>query len=283
MSMAGKTVLVTGATSGIGQATALELARQGANVCIVARNKSKGETVLEEIKKATGNTKLELFVADLSSMNEVRRMAQEFKAKHSRLDVLVNNAGGVYDTRQTTADGLEYTFAFNHLASFLLTNLLLETLKASTPSRIINVSSNAQANGKIDFDDLMGEKRYSSFGAYSASKLANVMFTYALTRRLSGTGVTVNTLHPGLVGTNFGSNAKSALWRGVASLAKAFSMPPERGAETTIYLASSSDVEGVSGRYFDKKKAVASSAASHDETAQEHLWVESAKLVGLTP
>jgi retinol dehydrogenase 14 len=282
MSMAGKTVLVTGATSGIGQATALELARQGANVCIVARNKSKGETVLEEIKRTTGNTKLELFVADLSSMKEVRRLAQEFKAQHARLDVLVNNAGGVYDTRQTTADGLEYTFAFNHLASFLLTSLLLDTLKASAPSRIVNVSSGAQANGKIDFDDLMGEKRYSSFDAYSASKLANVMFTYALARRLSGTGVTVNTLHPGLVGTNFGSNAKSLLWRGVASLAKTFSMPPERGAETTIFLASSSDVAGVSGKYFDKKKAVASGAVSHDEVAQERLWAESAKLVGLT-
>jgi NAD(P)-dependent dehydrogenase (short-subunit alcohol dehydrogenase family) len=276
--MAGKTVLVTGATSGIGKATALELARQRANVCIVARNKSKGETVLEEIKKATGNTKLELFVADLSSMNEVRRLALEFKAQHARLDVLVNNAGGVYDTRQTTTDGLEYTFAFNHLASFSLTSLLLDTLKASAPSRIINVSSGAQANGKIN---LMGEKRYSSFAAYSASKLANVMFTYALARRLSGMGVTVNTLHPGLVGTNFGSNAKSALWRGVASLAKAFSMPPEKGAETTIYLASSSEIQGVSGKYFDKKKAVASSAASHDEVAQERLWAESEKLVGL--
>jgi retinol dehydrogenase 14 len=213
-------------------------------------------------------------------MNDVRWLAQEFTAKHTRLEVLLNNAGGVYDTRQTTIDGFEYTFAFNHLAYFLLTNLLLDTLKASAPSRIVNVSSGAQANGKIDFDDLMGEKRYSSFAAYSASKLANVMFTYALARRLSGTGVTVNALHPGLVGTNFGSNAKSLLWRGVASLAKAFAMPPERGAETIIYLASSSDVEGVSGKYFDKK-AVASSAASHDEAVQERLWAASAKLVGL--
>ena len=210
--MAGKTVLVTGATGGIGKATALELARQDANICIVARNKIKGETVLEEIRNSTGNAKLELFIADLSSMNDVRRLAQEFITKHARLDVLVNNAGGVYDTHQTTIDGFEYTFAFNHLAYFLLTNLLLDTLRESAPSRIINVSSGAQANGKLDFDDLMGEKHYSSFSAYSASKLANVMFTYALARRLSGTGVTVNALHPGLVGTNFGSNAKGALW-----------------------------------------------------------------------
>jgi retinol dehydrogenase 14 len=281
MGMTGKTVLITGATGGIGKVTALELARQGANVCIVARNQAKGQAVLEEIKKATGNANLELFAGDLSSMKDVRRMVQEFKAKHSRLDVLINNAGGVYDTRQTTIDGLEYTFAFNHLAYFLLTNLLLDTLKASAPSRIVNVSSGAQANGKINFDDLMGEQRYSSFGAYSASKLANVMFTYALARRLAGTGVTVNALHPGVVGTNFGSNAKSALWRGVASLAKAFAMPPERGAETSVYLASSGEVEGVSGQYFDKKKAVASSALSHDEAAQERLWVESERLVGL--
>jgi retinol dehydrogenase 14 len=281
MGMTGKTVLVTGATNGIGKFTALELARQGANVCVVARNKSKGEATLEEIKKATGNTNLELFVGDLSSLNDVRRVAQEFKGKHSRLDVLVNNAGGVFDARQTTTDGLEYTFAFNHLAYFLLTNLLLDTLRASAPSRIVNVSSGAQANGKINFDDLMGERRYSSSGAYSTSKLANVMFTYALARRLAGTGVTVNALHPGLVGTNFGSNAKSALWRGVASLAKAFAMPPEKGAQTSVYLASSNEVEGVTGQYFDKKKAVASSALSHDEAAQERLWVESERLVGL--
>jgi retinol dehydrogenase 14 len=281
MSMAGKTVLVTGATGGIGKATALELARQSASVCIVARDKTKGEAVLEEIRTATGNTKLELFVADLSSMNDVRRVAQEFKAKHTKLDVLVNNAGGSFDTRQTTIDGLEYTFAFNHLAYFLLTNLLLDVLKANTPSRIINVSSGAQANGKIDFDDLMAEKRYASFNAYSASKLANVMFTYALARRLAGTGVTVNALHPGLVGTGFGSNAKSALWRGLAALVKVFAMSPQKGAETSVYLASSNEVKGISGKYFDQKKPVASSAASHDETAQERLWLESARLVGL--
>jgi retinol dehydrogenase 14 len=279
--MTGKTVLITGATGGIGKVTALELARMGANVCIVARNKTKGEAVLEEIRKATGNASLELFVGDLSSMKDVRRVAQEFKAKHSRLDVLVNNAGGVYDTRQTTADGLEYTFAFNHLAYFLLTNLLLDTLKASAPSRIVNVSSAAQANGKIDFDDLMGEKRYSAFGAYSASKLANVMFTYALARRLKGAGVTVNALHPGLVGTGFGTNASNPIWRGAIALFKVFMLSPDKGAQTTVYLASSNEAEGVTGKYFDKKKAVPSSAASMDETAQERPWAESAKLVGL--
>jgi NAD(P)-dependent dehydrogenase (short-subunit alcohol dehydrogenase family) len=280
--MTGKTVLVTGATNGIGKVTALELARQGANVCIVARNESKGKTTLEEIKQATGNANLELFVGDLSSMKDVRRVAQEFKAKHDKLYVLVNNAGGVFDTRQTTADGLEYTFAFNHLAYFLLTNLLLDTLKASAPSRVVNVSSAAQANGKINFDDLMGEKRYSGFGAYSASKLANVMFTYALARRLKGTGVTVNVLHPGVVGTGFGANSKSPIWRGALALFKVFTLSPDQGAQTTVYLASSDQVEGVTGQYFDKKKAVPSSALSMDEAAQERLWAESAKLVGLT-
>jgi NAD(P)-dependent dehydrogenase (short-subunit alcohol dehydrogenase family) len=279
--MAGKTVLVTGATGGIGKVTALELARMGATVVLVARNKAKGQGVLEEIQKASGNSKLELLVGDLSSMSEVRRVAQEFKAKHNRLEVLVNNAGGVFDTRQTTADGYEYTFAFNHLAYFLLTHLLLDTLKAGAPSRIVNVSSGAQASGKLDFDDLMGQKQYSSFNAYSASKLANVMFTYELARQLSGSGVTVNALHPGFVGTNFGSNAKSTLWRGVAALAKAFAMPPEKGAQTTLYLASSAEVEGISGKYFDRKKAVASSQASYNEAAQQRLWAESAKLVGL--
>lgn len=280
--MLGKTVLVTGATSGIGKATALELARMGATVVLVARNRAKGQAVVEEIQKASGNSKLELLVGDLSSMEQVRLVAQEFKAKHNRLEVLVNNAGGVFDTRQTTTDGHEYTFAFNHLAYFLLTNLLLETLKASAPSRIVNVSSGAQASGKLDFDDLMGQQRYSSFSAYSASKLANVMFTYTLARQLSGTGVTVNALHPGFVGTNFGSNAKSPLWRGIAALAKAFAMSPEKGAQTTLYLASSAEVESISGKYFDRKKAVASSPASYDEAAQERLWAVSAKLVGLT-
>jgi retinol dehydrogenase 14 len=280
--MTGKTVLVTGATNGIGKVTALELARQGANVCLVARNKAKGEMVLEEIRKATGNANCELFIGDLSSMKDVRRVAQEFKAKHDRLHALVNNAGGVFDTRQTTVDGLEYTFAFNHLAYFLLTNLLLDRLKASAPSRVVNVSSAAQANGKINFDDLMGEKRYSGFGAYSASKLANVMFTYALSRRLSGTGVTVNALHPGVVGTGFGTNSKNPIWRGAIALFKVFTLSPEKGAETTVYLASSSEVEGVTGKYFDKKKAVPSSGLSMDEAAQERLWAESAKLVRLT-
>jgi retinol dehydrogenase 14 len=281
MNMTGKTVLVTGATNGIGKVTALELARQGANISIVARNEAKGKATLGEIGNATGNANLELLVGDLSSMNDVRRVAQEFKAKHTKLHVLVNNAGGVFDTRQTTADGLEYTFAFNHLAYFLLTNLLLDTLKASAPSRIVNVSSAAQANGKIDFDDLMGEKRYSGFGAYSASKLANVMFTYALARKLSGTGVTVNALHPGMVATGFGSNSQSGLWRAVMPLVKLFGLSPDKGAQTTVYLASSGEVEGVTGQYFDKKKAVPSSAASQDEAAQERLWVESARLVGL--
>jgi retinol dehydrogenase 14 len=279
--MNGKTVLVTGATNGIGEVAALELARMGASVCIVARNRAKGEAVLEEIEKATGNANLELFVADLSSMNDVRRVAEEFKAKHPRLDVLINNAGGWFDKPQTTADGLEYTFAFNHLAYFLLTNLLLDALKQSAPSRIVNVSSEAQSNGKINFDDLQSERKYSSFSAYSQSKLANVMFTYALARRLEGSGVSVNALHPGFVNTGFGDNS-SGFVRLVFPLIKRFAITPEQGADTMIYLASSPDVEGVTGRYFDKRKPKASSAISNDRDAQEKLWDASAKLVKLS-
>lgn len=277
----GKTVLITGATNGIGKAAATELARMGATVVITARDLHKGQATLEEIRSKTGNSNLDLLVADLSSQAEVRRLAAEFKAKYSRLDVLINNAGGFFDVRKTTVEGIEYTFAFNHLAYFLLTNLLLDLLKQSAPSRIINVSSDAQSGAKLNFGDLQMEQRYGSFTAYGQSKLANVMFTYALARRLEGTGVTVNALHPGVVNTGFGDNSQSALIRGVMWLFKRFTLSPERGAETSVYLASSPEVEGVTGKYFDKKRAKPSNPASYDEAAQERLWDISAKMTGL--
>ncbi len=281
--MKGKVILITGATNGIGKATATELARLGATVVITARDLAKGHATLEEIRSKTGNSKLDLLLADLSSQAEVRRLAAEFKTKYSRLDVLINNAGGYFDTRTTTIDGLEYTFAFNHLAYFLLTNLLLDVLKGSAPSRIVNVSSDAQAGAKLNFDDLQGEKRYS-FAAYGQSKLANVMFTYELARRLEGTGVSANVLHPGLVSTGFGSNSKSVLMRGMMGLIglfKPFMLPPERGAQTSVYLASSPEVEGVSGKYFDKKQAKPSNPVSYDQAAQKRLWDISAELTKL--
>ncbi|WP_218916426.1 SDR family oxidoreductase [Calidithermus chliarophilus] len=281
--MGAKTVLVTGATSGIGKQTALELARMGATVVLVARDRARGRAALEEIGAKTGNENLELLVADLSAQADVRRLAAEFKRRHDRLHVLVNNAGGIFTARRTTADGLEYTFAFNHLAYFLLTNLLLDVLKASAPARVVNVSSGAQGMAKLDFDDLQGEKRYNPQAAYNRSKLANVLFTYALARRLEGTGVSANVLHPGVVRTNFGRVDTPWLWRVMFPLIDPFMRSPEKGAETPVYLASSPEVEGVSGKYFADRKAVRSNPLSYDEAVQERLWRVSEELTGLRP
>lgn len=200
MSMTGKTVLITGATNGIGKAAALELARQGAHVALVARDAQRGQATLEEIKRVTGNANLEVYTADLSKQADVRRLATEFTATHRNLDVLLNNAGGLFETRLETDDGLEMTFALNHLAYFLLTNLMLETLKRTPKARVVNVASAAQGMGRINFDDLQS-KRYSRWTAYSMSKLANVVFTYALAHKLAGSGVTANAMHPGMVAT----------------------------------------------------------------------------------
>ena len=280
--MDGKTVLITGATNGIGKVAALELAKKGATVVIVGRNPAKTAETVAEIKAQSGNSNVDSIVADLSSMAEVRKVAEAFKAKHSRLDVLINNAGAIFADRQETVDGYEMTFAFNHLAYFLLTNLLLDTLRASAPSRIVSVSSDAHTGGKINFDDLNAKNSYGMLGmsAYSNSKLANVMFTYELARRLEGTGVTANVLHPGLVNTGFAKN-NGGLMRFAMRILASFSLTPEQGADTIIYLASSPDVEGVTGKYWDKRKAVKSIDASYDVSAQQRLWTVSQQLTGL--
>ena len=210
--MAGRTVLVTGGTSGIGRATALGLATMGAHVAITGRDRVRTEDAAREIR-AAGGGQVDVFVADLSSQSEVRRLADEVLHRLSRIDVLVNNVGGYWNTRHVTADGLERTFALNHLAPFLLTNLLLDRLKQSAPARVVTVSSNAQATGRIDFDDLQGEQSYSGARAYSQSKLANVLFTYELARRLKGTSVTANALHPGVVSTSFGAEDPASVQR----------------------------------------------------------------------
>src|SRR6266545_3993807 len=197
--MNGKICLITGGTNGIGKSTAQGLARMGATVVIVGRNAQKTSRVVEEIRAASGNKNVDSLLADLSSQQEVRRLAREFKSKYSRLHVLLNNAGGFFMRRQLSVDGIEMTFAFNHLAYFLLTNLLLDTVKASAPARIINVSSAAHKSGKIEFDNLQGERSYNGFAAYGNSKLANILFTIELARRLEGTSITVNALHPGMV------------------------------------------------------------------------------------
>lgn len=280
--MKGKTVLITGGTNGIGKAAALEIAKQGATVIIVGRDKTKTEAVANELRTASGNKSVEFLLADLSSQKDIHKLASDFKAKHSRLDVLVNNAGGFFDKRKTTVDGLEYTFAFNHLGYFLLTNLLLDVLKASAPSRIVNVSSAAQAPGKIAWDDLQFSKNYGGMKAYYQSKLANVMFTYELAKRLGNTGVTVNALHPGVVNSGFGDGAKGFIGFAFGLIKRFQAISPEQGADTVIYLATSPEVEGVTGKYFDKRKPKQTNPISYDDAANKRLWEESTKLVKLT-
>jgi retinol dehydrogenase 14 len=222
---------------------------------------------------------VDVFVADMSSQAEVRRLAGEVLAAYPRLDVLLNNVGGFWAHRYETADGLEHTFALNHLAPFLLTGLLLDRLKASAPARVVTVSSGAQSMGKVDFDDLMGERKYSGQTAYNQSKLANVMFTYELARRLEGTGVTATALHPGMTSTAF--SAEDPALGLLVAVMRPFMKSPARGAETPIYLASSPEAEGVSGKYFANRKAKRSQASSYDVATVVRLWKVSADLVGL--
>src|SRR5215217_8099709 len=276
--MGKRVCLITGATSGIGKATAMGLANMGASVVMVARDRSRGEAALAEIKEGSANASVDLMLTDLSSQEDIRRLADEFKDAYPRLDVLINNAGVIRSKRVTSTDGIEMTFAVNHLAYFLLTNLLLDLLKASAPSRIVNVSSAEQRNGTIDFDNLQAEKGYKTAKAYGQSKLANILFTYELARRLEGTGVSANCLHPAAgVRTNLGSGVSGVFGFTVRALTPLMKSP-EKGAETSIYLASSPEVEGVSGAYFVKKAEARSSDASHDERTARRLWEVSAEL-----
>jgi NAD(P)-dependent dehydrogenase (short-subunit alcohol dehydrogenase family) len=272
--------MVTGATSGIGAVTAQALAQQGATVILVGRNLEKCADTVNRIKQQTGNSAVEFMQADLSAQKEVRQLAEQFKSRYQRLDVLVNNAGAIFLRRQETVDGIEMTFGLNHLNYFLLTNLLLDTIKASASARIINVSSRAHRRAQINFDDLQSRSRYNGQRAYGQSKLANVLFTYELARQLEGTGVTANALHPGVVATRFAMNNGPvvSLFMGLFHLA---ALSPEQGAQTSIYLATSPDVEGVTGKYFVEKKAVPSAPASYDTAAASRLWQVSAELTGL--
>lgn len=277
--MSEKVVLITGATNGIGKVTALELAKQGYTVVIVGRNPTKTQATVSEIKLESGSTKVDALIADLSSLAEVRKLAAEFRQRYARLDVLVNNAGAFYASRQESVDGYEMTLAVNHLAYFLLTNLLLDMLKASAPARIVNVSSDAHKGAKINFDDLQSTKGYGAqgFSTYGVSKLANIMFTYELARQLEGSGVTVNALHPGLVATGFGTN-NGGLMKLAMRFIHRFSISPEQGADTIIYLASSPEVEGITGKYWVKRKAIQSSDMSYNEADQKRLWDISAQM-----
>jgi retinol dehydrogenase-12 len=277
-SMAGKVCLITGATGGIGLITAQVLAAQGAKIVLVSRSAQKCEAAAVQIKASTGNDAVTYIAGDLSLMAQVRQVAEQFLARNDRLDVLINNAGAVFSSRQVTAEGYEMTMALNHLNYFYLTQLLQDRLLASAPARIVNVSSDAHKGGSINFDDLMSEKKYSAFGVYSMSKLANVMFTYELARRLEDSGVTANALHPGFVASNFG-RSNGGMWGALMPVVQLFAISPEKGAETTIHLAMSPAVEGVTGKYFVKKQPARSSAPSYDEAAQRRLWDASEQLV----
>ncbi|MFC5828261.1 SDR family oxidoreductase [Nonomuraea insulae] len=279
--MTGRTVLVTGGTAGIGRATALGLATMGARLAIVGRDPGRAEDAAREIR-AAGGGQADVFVADLTSQSQVRRLAGEVLERLSRIDVLINNAGGYWHTRHVTADGLERTFALNHLAPFLLTSLLLDRLEHSAPARVITVSSHAHTAGHIDFDDLQGERSYSGSRAYDQSKLANVLFTYELARRLRATSVTANALHPGVVSTSFGAEDPAGVQRLLVPFLRPFMKVPAQGAATSVHLASAPDLKEVTGGYFAGGKPRRSSKRSHDQAAAARLWHVSADLAGLT-
>ena len=278
--MAGKTVLVTGGTGGIGRATALGLATLGSRVAITGRDRSRAEEAAREIRALHG-VRVDVFVADLSSQAEVRRLADEACSRLHRIDVLVNNVGGYWHTRHVTVDGVERTLATNHLAPFLLTHLLLDRLKLSAPARVVTIASHAHTTGRIDFDDLQGARSYSGATAYNQSKLANVMFTYELARRLRTTSVTANAVHPGVVSTSLGAEDPGRTQRLLVPLMRPFMKSPADGAATSVHVASAPALEQVTGCYFAQRRAKRSSAGSHDEAVARRLWLVSAGLVGL--
>lgn len=278
--MKGKTCLVTGATSGIGEITARELARQGARVLVVGRSPERCAATIERIRRETGSDAVESMVADLSAQAEVRRLAEQVRGRCDRLDVLINNAGAMFLDRRESVDGIEMTLALNHLSYFILTNELLDLLRSSAPARIINVASDAHKGASIEFDDLQGRRRYGGWRAYQRSKLANILFTAELARRLEGTGVTVNTLHPGFVRTRFFQDFTGWIGFLMKLGASMVAITPEDGARTTIHLATSPEVEGVTGQYFVKSRPARSSPQSQDRAAAERLWRVSEELTG---
>ena len=269
--LSGKTIIVTGANSGISKFAARGLASMGASVTMVARSRERGEKALKEVQTASGSNNVRLMLCDLSSQVSIREFAAAFETENDRLDVLLNNAGSNYFKRHESVDGLELTFALNHMGYFVMTNLLLNIIKASAPARIVNVSSDEHRVDRIAFDDLQREQDYGT-NVYAETKLMNVLFTYDLARRLEGTGVTVNTMHPGFSRTNFGRRDNGFLGKFFVPVASLFGRSPERGAETAIYLASSPEVEGVTGKYFVDKQAVPSVDLSYDEAVQARMW-----------
>jgi len=282
-SMRGRICLVTGATSGIGKATALGLARQGATVVMVGRNQAKSEAARQEIQAASGNPEIDLLLADLASQASIRQLAATFLERYEHLHVLINNAGVFLTKRTLTVDGQEMTFAVNHLAPFLLTHLLLDRLKASTPARIVNVCSGSHYTGHIKLEDMQLERGYNVWRAYAQSKLAMLLCSYKLARQLEGSGVTLNCLNPGFISTNIGmGNVGPKLQTGAKVLLSRLGSSPEKGAQTSFYLAMSPEVEQMNGKYLDKLVLKQSSKDSYDQALQEHVWKESARLVNLS-
>lgn len=275
--MNGKVCLVTGASSGIGQVAAMELARMGATVVLLVRKRQRGEATRQAIMSQTGHAQVDLLVADFASLDAVRHAADEFLGRYQRLDVLLNNAGIYVSERRLSTDGFELTFAVNHLAPFLLTSLLLDCMQATGSARVVTVSSGAHMAASAKFNDVRAERGYNAFRAYADSKLANILFTYALARQLEGSQVTANCLHPGGVRTNFGADA-TGLFRVFFNLARPLMLSPEQGAQTSIYLASSPEVAGVNGKYFVNCRAQTSSPSSYDHTIQGQLWELSEQL-----
>ncbi len=277
--LSGRVILVTGANSGVGKATSIRLARMGAVLVMMARDPRRGEEALSEVKSASDNPHVHLMLCELASFADISRFVEQFSRRFERLDVLVNNAGIYLLRRRMSTDGLEKMLAVNHLAPFLLTNLLLDMLKKSAPARIVTVSSASHRIGRIALDDLQRQHRFRPNQVYGETKLMNILFTYELARRLEGSGVTANALHPGFVRTNLAQRENGWLVRLLAPLAFIFGASPEEGAETPVYLATSPEVQEVTGRYFVKKRAVRSAPITYDEEFQRQLWTISHRLV----
>lgn len=279
--MHGKTVVMTGATSGIGQVAAEKLAAMGARIVQVARSKSRGEAGMARLRQLGPGVEHRILYADLSRLSEMRRVAGEIAESEPHLDVLVNNAGAVFGSRHETEDGLERTFALNHLSYFVLTHGLRERLLASAPARVVNTSSDAHRGNRLDFDDLQSARKFRGFQAYGRTKLANILFTRELAGRLAGTGVTANAFHPGFVATRFGDESGGFLSYGIRFAKKLFALTPEQGAETLICLITSPEVENVTGQYFYKCRPSTPTREAQDDAAARRLWAESLKLAGL--
>jgi NAD(P)-dependent dehydrogenase (short-subunit alcohol dehydrogenase family) len=280
-SVTGKVIAITGATSGIGQVAAEKLAGMGARMVLVARDTARGEAVLARLRELGPGAAHTVHYADLTRLGEMKRVAAEIAVAEPRIDVLINNAGAMFGSRQLTEDGLERTFALNHVSYFVLTNGLRERLLASAPARVVNTSSDAHKGNKLDFDDLQSAREYRAFEVYGRSKLCNILFTRELARRLAGTGVTANCLHPGFVDTRFGDQSGGLFALGIRIGKRLIAISPQKGAETIVYLASSPEVAGVSGGYFYKCRPATPTQEAQDDAAAKRLWLETARLPGL--